>query len=1497
MALIRRTVHVVAWLGTVIVILVSLAFITSQTPWFRDWIRRAIVREAKQYLNGELTIGQLGGNLFFGATLSDVAVDLSGDRVIAVKSLEIDYSVLQLVSKGLVIDRIALASPAIHVVRDDEGWNLGRLVKERRREADRKGPARPLSLRSIVITDGTVRIDDQMGSSSYTLPRRIADLDVRAGFEYEPVHFTLELDQLTLRASDPNLTLRQLTGGFAVRDDNLYFERVVVNTDETSATIEGVVEQYLRTPVIKVTSNGRLSLPEISRLLPVLAEYPLHPAFTVKADGTIDKLGLDLDVQSEAGLVRGKLVTDFKRPDTRFAGSAHVERLNLAPILKKREHRSDISGDAVIDLAIRSEPAGVPALDRLEGRFRFQGPRALAFGYEGTGVSAAGTLKGPRITLTDSRANAYGASATARGAIVLPSSGRAVSFDLQGTARDVDMRRLPATMRAPRLATNLSVLDYHVRGTGSAVEGSATLDTSEVEGATIASGTVGEFQTGKGAVSYGGRGSLSELNVQRLGRALGIEALDDPRYDGRVSGTFDVKGAGTTLQSLALEASGTLRDSVIMRTRMPEMAFKTTIADAGLTVYAKGAFNQLNPAVISERKQLDGNLNGTVDGTFRIADLTADLTPASFDVDGRVTIGPSLIGGVQIVGADVEGRYAAEVADLKHLQVKGPDVTIEASGRLALDRSSESNLKYRLDAPDISEAGALVGQQALDGSVVLDGTITGNRAALATSGTLDGSGLAWKENKALELDSKYAVTVPDLAFASAKVQAESTATFVQLGGLELNKVTATTTYAKKELEFTTRIQEKSRELEATGRAIFHPDHQEIHLPQFAIRTEGVAWQSGSGGDPVIQYRPGQVTLKDISLVRNDQALDVNGTVSLGAAQPTGSLVVRARNVDLAEAERLLLIKRGLQGRLTADATITGSTTAPIVDGHVEVRGGAFQNYKYESLVADVDYAGKRVTLDANLQQAPGVSITARGVAPTSLFERTKGEHVVPTAEDAIDLRVQSSSLDLGVVQGFTTAITNVSGGLQADIRVTGSGHDPHVTGFAEIRDGAFSVPRAGTAYSGLDTRIDLEEDVVRIRRFEILDENGEQFGVSGQLAVHARQLGAVDITLDSQNFEIIDNELGDVGIGSALKITGELARPRLEGDVRIAAGRLEVDRILQLFYDPYRVEELPEVESAERTAQAAGSAREATTQALARAGQGAAPPEAQPPAAEAKKTAAPAGLFDNVQMDVRLRIPDNLILRGRKIRPGGPTRAAIGDINITVGGDLTIRKESGGQPTLTGTITTVRGTYQFQGRQFELARGGTVRFTGDADLNPILDVTATREIPDTGVEARVRITGNAKLPELQLSSTPPLDESDILSLIVFNRPVNELGSGERTSLAATAGGIATGFIATPLGQSIGKALDLDLFEINTMAEGESIGAELTVGEQIGDKTFFKLRQTFGDRTYSEFLLEYQIADFLRFVGSGAPEASNAGNRIGQRRIERAGVNLIFFFSY
>ena len=86
-----------------------------------DWLRRYIVRESKQYVNGELSIGGLGGNLFFGVQLRDVALDVSGERIVAVKTLELDYSVFKIISTGMVLERDQ-AAPAGSCARARCEW-------------------------------------------------------------------------------------------------------------------------------------------------------------------------------------------------------------------------------------------------------------------------------------------------------------------------------------------------------------------------------------------------------------------------------------------------------------------------------------------------------------------------------------------------------------------------------------------------------------------------------------------------------------------------------------------------------------------------------------------------------------------------------------------------------------------------------------------------------------------------------------------------------------------------------------------------------------------------------------------------------------------------------------------------------------------------------------------------------------------------------------------------------------------------------------------------------------------------------------------------------------------------------------------------------------------------------------------------------------------------------------------------------------------------------
>jgi translocation and assembly module TamB len=209
-----------------------------------------------------------------------------------------------------------------------------------------------------------------------------------------------------------------------------------------------------------------------------------------------------------------------------------------------------------------------------------------------------------------------------------------------------------------------------------------------------------------------------------------------------------------------------------------------------------------------------------------------------------------------------------------------------------------------------------------------------------------------------------------------------------------------------------------------------------------------------------------------------------------------------------------------------------------------------------------------------------------------------------------------------------------------------------------------------------------------------------------------------------------------------------------------------------------------------------------------------------------------------------------------------------------------------------GEVNTVRGSYTFQSRRFDIMRDGRIRFAGTDELNPTIDLKARRLI--SGVETFVRVQGTMKEPELSFSSNPPLDQADILSLIVFNQPINELGEGQQVSLAERATALAGGYLATGLSRSISNALDLDEFEIQAGEQG--FGPTLSVGEQVGEHFFFRIRQGFGDAQATELILEYQLKDFLRLQGTAAETAGGA-QRITFRRVERAGLDLIFFFSY
>jgi autotransporter translocation and assembly factor TamB len=373
----KRFAHALIIVLTLIVGVTAAVIVVTQTAWFKNWLRGYVVREANRFLNGQVSIQRLGGNLFFGIEMEGVAVSLDGSEVVSVKDLGLDYSIFELLSKGLFVDGIRLNQPTLYLRREGDTWSIARLIKKQESEADRRGPAYPIAISAIGISNASIVVDDPVGIPGFDVPDRIDRLDAQLSFEYQPVHFSVEIDHASFRGRDPAIGLNSLSGGIAVRDDTVYLERIALRTEETSVQAAGAIQHYLTKPILNLQiSSDKLSIPEIAKVVPALAGVRLQPAFELKIAGPAEALAVEMNARSSAGDVLGKFVADVGMPGQSVQGTLSVRHLNLAPIVNDARQRTDLTADARLDIRAHR----LSDLESMRGTVSVNAPRLVASG-------------------------------------------------------------------------------------------------------------------------------------------------------------------------------------------------------------------------------------------------------------------------------------------------------------------------------------------------------------------------------------------------------------------------------------------------------------------------------------------------------------------------------------------------------------------------------------------------------------------------------------------------------------------------------------------------------------------------------------------------------------------------------------------------------------------------------------------------------------------------------------------------------------------------------------------------------------------------------------------------------------------------------------------------------------------------------------------------------------------------------------------------------------
>ena len=175
-----------------------------------------------------------------------------------------------------------------------------------------------------------------------------------------------------------------------------------------------------------------------------------------------------------------------------------------------------------------------------------------------------------------------------------------------------------------------------------------------------------------------------------------------------------------------------------------------------------------------------------------------------------------------------------------------------------------------------------------------------------------------------------------------------------------------------------------------------------------------------------------------------------------------------------------------------------------------------------------------------------------------------------------------------------------------------------------------------------------------------------------------------------------------------------------------------------------------------------------------------------------------------------------------------------------------------------GTIRAVNGTYVAFGQKLTIDRGRLI-FDGPLD-NPALDVVALRK--NLAVEAGVELSGTVKVPQVRVTSNPPVPENEALAWLVTGQGLSNTSRVDYGALSAASAALL-GRSGKPFTADLAQRFGIDDISLKSTAttsgaEGTAASQVVVFGKRISDRLSLGYEQGLSLAT-SAVRLEYALS--------------------------------------
>ncbi|HYV58423.1 MAG TPA: translocation/assembly module TamB domain-containing protein [Candidatus Nitrosopolaris sp.] len=968
----------------------------------------------------------------------------------------------------------------------------------------------------------------------------------------------------------------------------------------------------------------------------------------------------------------------------------------------------------------------------------------------------------------------------------------------------------------------------------------ATLEvTGPWQAATVAA--TAAFDAG-GTANVTGRVALAARPV-RYALGTGFADLDpgaivEGLWRGRLSGRGRVRGIGVGLESplayhIALapseiaghrltEASLHGRSGLRVHHLRGRLLGPVGTADFRAAAVAGAALSYHAAGTVECRKlgELVATLPGSLAARFTLAGRGTEATDRRATL--RAAVARGVLRGVPFSGGTVAAELDGETFRLLEARLDGPDLQATASGTGHLRRRT---VEIGLTATaDLGRVGPRFGQDVA-GTAALTARGRGSLDALTVAATAE---LKTPRYQAVAADqARLAIDLTGLGGTSPEGRARLSASGARFRDRPPRELSADLEWRR--TEATDRVSVTASARADTGAA----DRLVLTASQGAGRitvalqelvwnlSEGPAWHLAGPAAVVIAD---EVTTPGLLLVAGSQRVEISGRVAIrGSSQATLTTTRLALGP-------LCALEGGprCDGELTAHAALTGTAERPALEASLEAQGFRVDDVGYGDVHLTARYADWKATLQGNIQHPQAGELTFDGTVPLELAWAGPGRDV---SSEPVDLRLRAEQLDLSVVRVLAPGqVRDAAGRVNVDLAVAGRRAAPQMSGRLALDDGRLALVATGVTYQELRVQGNATGTTLEVNELHARGGDGALDG-NGRISLLPGGETSLDLTLHAREFLAVQRPVLETAVSGDIHLLGSLLAPEVNG-------QLDVERAVM------RPTELP-----------GGSATPKSDPSIVVVG--AAVEEAPPPRATAG---------ESLRLAVDVRIARNAWVRRT-------------DADIELGGELHVTKAPGEPIHITGVIRLLRGWYTFQGRKFELEEG-TITFTGAAPPDPRFDITATFKNPRYRVN--VHVGGVASKPTLRLSSDPPLEQADILAVLLFGKPARDLGKGESTALQQQALALAAGYVMPELRTSVMDTLGVDQLEVQ-MPERTTQPGRVAVGRYVAGDIFVSLAQEFGSRVGQVVGVEYGITHNISIRGSTSTRGGSAVDLFWHRR--------------